>query len=146
MQSARLACLVVTLTGTSGCLGQGGDVTLTVSNVMGLSPAVSDYRASNATANSDDQGVIHFTAVSATGEQLTVQLQGPVKAGDMLSLMADHNLVSFDETGAGWSSNGGNVAVDGVAPYRLRFIAVPMIAGSGTAKGSFVFNGSGTFL
>src|SRR5437588_8649180 len=118
MQIARIASLVATLAGSSGCLGQGGDVMLTVSNAVGLSPAVSDYSANNATANSDSQNIIHFSAVSAAGGQLTVQLQGPLKQGDSLSLMMDHNFVSYDQTGAGWSSNGGSIAVDSVTPYR----------------------------
>ena len=69
-----------------------------------------------------------------------------VRQGDMVDLMMNHNFVSYDQTGAGWSSNGGSIAVDSVAPYRLRFVTVPMVAGSGTARGSFVLNGSGTFL
>jgi hypothetical protein len=143
MQRAPSAWLVVTLT---GCFGQGGDVSLTVSNAMGLSPAVSDYNASNGIANSDSQRIIHCTAVSRMGAQLTVQLQGPLKQGDTLSLVVDHNFLSLDQTGAGWSSNGGSVAVDGVSPYRLRFMTIPMLAGSGAAQGSFVLNGIGTFL
>jgi hypothetical protein len=145
MQCARIAWIVATLTGSSGCATKG-DVSLTVSNAMGLSPTVSDYHADNAIANSDSQGIIHFTAVSATGAQLTVQIQGPLKQGDMPSLIADHNFVSLDQPGAGWSSNGGSVAVDGVSPYRLRFMTVPMLAGAGAAQGSFVLNGVGTFL
>ncbi len=63
----------------------------------------------------------------------------------MVDLMVEHNFVSWDITGAGWSSNGGMLAVDGVSPYKVRFLGVPMLPGSGTAMGSFMLDGSGTF-
>jgi hypothetical protein len=128
----------------AGCLGQGGNVTLTVSQAAAVSPSVSGYSATNATANADSEGVIHFTATSTQGE-LTLLILGPLKQGDMPDLMSDHNTMSLDVGGAGWSSNGGQIAVDGVSPYKLRIVKVPMLAGSGTAKGSFVVDGSGTF-
>ncbi len=128
----------------AGCLGSGGSVTLTVSQAMSLSPAVTGYQASNATAVVDGTGVVHCTASSSDG-LLTLVLQGPLKAGGSADLTVAHNSLSYDQTGAGWSSNGGTIAVDGVAPYRLRFVAVPMVAGSGAAKGSLVLDGSGTF-
>ena len=142
MRIARIGSLAaLTL---AGCLGQGGTVMLTVSQAMNVSPPVANYSANNATAVPDTAGVIHFTATSTDG-QLTVEIQGPIKQGDMLDLMTAHNNVSYDQTGAGWGSNGGMIVVDGVSPYRLRFITVPMIPGSGTAKGNFVFDGTGTF-
>jgi hypothetical protein len=63
----------------------------------------------------------------------------------VVDLTVSHNNLSYDQTGAGWGSNGGSLAVDAVSPYKLRFLSVPMLPGSGTAKGSFVLTGSGTF-
>jgi hypothetical protein len=143
MRIARIGSLAPALL-LAGCLGQGGTVMLTVSQAMNVSPAVGNYSASNATAVPDSAGVIHFTATSGNG-QITVELQGPIKQGDMLDLMTDHNNVSYDQTNAGWGSNGGMIVVDGVSPYKLRFVTIPMVPGSGTAKGNFVFDGSGTF-
>jgi hypothetical protein len=128
----------------AGCLGQGGSVMLTASMQMGVSPTVTGFSASNATGVTDDANVIHFTATSTDGE-LTLLIQGPIKQGDMVDLTVSHNNLSYDQTGAGWSSNGGSIAVDAVSPYKLRFLAVPMLPGSGTAKGQFVLSGSGTF-
>jgi hypothetical protein len=128
-----------------GCLGDGGSVTLTVEQAMGVSPPLSGFAASDATANTDSAGQIHFTATSKQGT-LTMLVVGPtLMPGQMVDLAQEHNFLSLDVTGAGWSSNGGMLAVDGVNPYRVRFVAVPMLPGSGAAMGSFVLNGSGTF-
>jgi hypothetical protein len=129
---------------SAGCLGQGGTVMLTVSQANGVTPAVSDFNSSDATANVGTDNVIHFTASSGS-VALTMDIQGPIAQGQMIDLAAAHNFISFDVPGAGWASNGGQLAVDGTGPYRLRFITVPMLPGSGAAKGSFVFDGSGTF-
>ncbi len=139
------ACVAgLALVTATGCLGDGGNVMLTVSQAMNLSPALSGYTASDATANLGVDGFVHFTATSSQGT-LTMLVNGPLKAGDMVDLSAEHNFLSFDLTGAGFSSNGGRLAVDGVSPYRVRFVSVPMLKGSGNATGSFVFDGSGTF-
>jgi hypothetical protein len=128
-----------------GCLSDGGSVTLTVSQAMTLSPSFDKFSASNATAVTDSEGIIHFTAASATG-QLTMDVQSPISVGAMVDLDEAHNFVSFNVNSAdGWSSNGGKLAVDGVNPYRVRFISVPMLVGSGAVTGTFVFDGSGTF-
>ena len=139
MRNLLAASLLLT-----GCLGSGGNVTLSVSMAMGVSPSVTGYSATNATAVADGAGVVHFTATSSDGE-LTLLIQGPLSQGQMPDLMSEHNNMSLDVMGAGWASNGGVIAVDGVSPYKLRFISVPMLAGSGDAKGSFVIDGAGTF-
>lgn len=112
-----------------------------------VTPAITAFNSSNATANQSSDGFIHFTATSSDGI-LTMLIVGPIHTGDMIDMMSEHNFVSFDRSGtpaAGWSNNGGMVAVDGVSPYKLRFLAVPMLPGSGAAKGSFVLDGPGTF-
>jgi hypothetical protein len=143
------ACLAAAaLVAAGGCLGQGGTVTLTFDQQSSVTPTISNFTASNATAvDSSSDGFIHFTATGAQGT-LTILIVGPIKTGDMVDMMTEHNFLSFDRAGtpaAGWSNNGGIVAVDGVMPYKLRFLAVPMLRGSGDAMGSFVVNGSGTF-
>lgn len=140
---ACAAALALVIAG-GGCLGDGGSVMLSVDQAMGLSPALSGFNATNATANVGSDGFIHFTATSSQGT-LTMLVVGPVMQGQQVDLSMEHNFVSFDVTGAGWSNNGGMLAIDGVDPYRVRFLAVPMLKGSGAAMGSFVFNGSGTF-
>jgi hypothetical protein len=128
-----------------GCLGDGGTVQLTFDSQMSVTPAISKLNASNGTANTTPDGYVHFTATSGDGT-LTMLAVGPAfKAGDTIDLTVEHNFVSFDIQGAGWSNNGGMIAVDGVNPYRLRFEGVPMIKGSGSAMGSFVINGTATF-
>ena len=145
MRIVRAALALAALAVAGGCLGDGGTVMLTADNQMGVSPTLTGFNASNATANQSSDGYIHFTASSAQGI-LTMLVVPPITVGNNIDLMQEHNFVSIDVPGpAGWSNNGGMIAVDGTNPYRLRFLAVPMIVGSGSAKGSFVFNGSGTF-
>lgn len=144
MRTWRAALALAALWAAGGCLGDGGTVTLTVSQAMGVSPAVAGFSASNATANTGSDGYVHFTATSSQGT-LTMLIVGPITAGQQVDLLQEHNFVSLDVTGAGWSSNGGMLAVDGINPYRVRFISVPMVRGSGAAMGTFFFDGSGTF-
>lgn len=144
MRTLRACVALLTLALCGGCLGDGGSVMLTVGQAMGVTPALSGYTASNATANTDSDGFVHFTATSSQGT-LTMLVVGPLAAGQIADLAQQHNFVSIDIPGAGWSSNGGMLAVDGVSPYRVRFLAVPMLRGSGSAMGSFVLDGSGTF-
>lgn len=145
MRTARAALAAAALAVAGGCLGEGGTVMLTADNQMSVSPTLTTYTATNATGNMASDGYVHFTASSSQGI-LTMLVVPPITVGNNVDLMQEHNFVSIDVPGpAGWSNNGGMLAVDGVNPYRLRFLAVPMIVGSGSAKGSFVFNGSGTF-
>lgn len=144
MRILRACLAALSLVAAGGCLGDGGTVMLTVDQAMGVSPALTGFSSTNATANTGSDGFIHFTATSPQGT-LTMLVVGPVKQGDMVDLSAEHNFLSFDVTGAGWSNNGGTLAIDGLSPYRVRFLAVPMLKGSGSAMGSFVFDGSGTF-
>jgi hypothetical protein len=153
MRTLRAGLAVAALVAAGGCLGEGGTVALTADQQMGVSPALSGFTASNGTANTSSDGFIHFTAVSPQGLTFTMLIVGPaLSAGQMVDLSAEHNFLSIDITTgpggasiAGWSSNGGMVAVDGVSPYRLRFEGVPMLKGSGSATGSFVLDGTGTF-
>ena len=142
------ACLAAaSLVAAGGCLGQGGTVTLTFDQQSSVTPAITNFTSSNATAVDQSDGTIHFTATAAQGT-LTMNVIGPLHTGDMIDMMVEHNYVSFDRAGSpasGWSNNGGMVAVDAVNPYNLRFLAVPMLRGSGAAMGSFVIDGSGTF-
>ena len=148
MRTIAACFAVASLVAAGGCLGQGGNVTLTFDRQSSVTPTISNFTASNATAvDSPSDGFIHFTATGAQGT-LTMLIVGPIHAGDMVDMMVEHNLVSFDRAGspaAGWSNNGGTVAVDAVNPYKLRFLAVPMLRGSGAAMGSFVIDGTGTF-
>ena len=144
MRTLRACLAACALVAAGGCLGDGGTVMLTFDQQAAVTPTVSGFNATNATANTSSDGLVHFTATSGQGT-LTMLVTGPIHAGDMVDLMAEHNFVSFDAPGAGWSSNGGTLAVDSVSPYNLRFVAVPMLPGSGAAMGSFVINGSGTF-
>ncbi len=130
---------------TGGCGGDGGDVALTVSQAMTLTPSFDKFNASNGTVLNGSDGVAHFTASSSTGT-LTMDVQGPLVAGNTYKLDEAHAFVSFNVNSAdGWSSNGGQLAVDGLDPDRVRFISVPMLVGSGAVTGSFVFDGSGIF-
>ncbi len=146
------ACLAAaSLVAAGGCLGDGGTVMLTFDQQMSVTPAITVFNSTNATANQSSDGFIHFTATSSQGT-LTMLIVGTDAAGNstitpggMIDMGAEHNFVSFDIKGAGWANNGGMLAVDGVNPYRLRFEAVPMLRGSGNAMGSFVLNGTGTF-
>jgi hypothetical protein len=142
------ACLAAaSLAVAGGCLGDGGTVTLTFDQQATVTPAITNFNASNATGVESSDGFIHFTATGAQGI-VTMLITGPIHVGDMVDMMAEHNFVSFDRAGtpaAGWSNNGGVIAVDAVSPYKLRFLAVPMLAGSGAAMGTYVVNGSGTF-
>jgi hypothetical protein len=144
MRIVRAALAACALWAAGGCLGDGGTVNLTVEQAMGVSPPLSGFSATNATANFDSLGQTHFTASSSQGT-LTMVVNGQPTAGEVLDLAAEHNFLSFDITGAGWASNGGMLAVDATNPYKVRFLAVPMLRGSGSAQGSFVFNGAGTF-
>ncbi|MDB4969396.1 MAG: hypothetical protein JWN44_5085 [Myxococcales bacterium] len=117
---------------------------LTVDEPMTLSPTITRFNATNGTVNKDSLGENHFTATSGDGT-FTMLIIGDLTAGSMNDLANEHNFLSIDITGAGWSSNGGTIAIDGVNPTRVRFLAVPMLHGSGSAKGGFVLNGSGTF-
>ncbi|MGZ3439337.1 MAG: hypothetical protein ACXVDD_07465 [Polyangia bacterium] len=139
------ACLAAcALVAAGGCLGDGGTVMITFDQQMAATPTVTGFNASNATANEASDGFVHFTATSGQGT-LTMLIVPPIHAGDMVDMGMEHNFVSFDITGAGWANNGGTLAVDGVSPYRVRFLAIPMLRGSGSAMGSFVLNGSATF-
>ena len=146
MRILRACLAAAALVAAGGCLGDGGTVTLTFDMQQMVTPAITGFDAANATANTDSNGEIHFTATSAQGT-LTMLVVGPLHTGDMVDLMSEHNFVSFNlpNSTAGWSSNGGMLAVDGVSPYKVRFEAVPMLVGSGNVTGSFVVNGSGTF-
>ena len=147
MRILRATLAAAALVAAGGCLGDGGTVMLTFDQQSTVTPAITGFNASNATANEASDGFIHFTATSAQGI-LTMLIVGPLHAGDSVDLMTEHNSISFDCGGtpaAGWSNNGGTLTVDGVSPYKLRFNAVPMLRGSGAAMGSFVLNGSGTF-
>jgi hypothetical protein len=144
MRTLRVCLAVGALWASGGCLGDGGTVMLTVDQAMGVTPTITGFNATNATVNKDSLGENHFTATSSGGT-LTMLVIGNLEAGQMVDMSFEHNFLSFDITGAGWSSNGGFIAIDGINPTRVRFLAVPMLKGSGSAMGSFVFDGSGTF-
>jgi hypothetical protein len=142
------ACLAAALWFAAGCSSSDGtEVSLTFDQPNGLMPALTKFSATNGTATvGTTDKVIHFLASSSQGT-LTMDVQGPVTAGQTVDLAQEHNFVSFDlPAGAGgWGSNGGMLAVDGLSPYRVRLVGVPMLKGAGTVAGSFVFDGSGTF-
>ncbi len=147
MRTLRACLAAAALVAAGGCLGDGGTVTLTFDQQMTVTPAITAFNASDGTAVESSDHFIHFTAMSAEGT-LTMLVTPPINVGDSVDLSADHNFVSFDRGGApaaGWSNNLGMLNVLGVSPYKLQFVAVPMLAGSGAAMGSFVINGSGTF-
>jgi hypothetical protein len=147
MRILRACLAAASLVAAGGCLGDGGTVTLTFDQQSSVTPTITAFNSSNATANESSDGFVHFTATSGQGT-LTMLIVGPIHAGDSVDLMTEHNFVSFDRAGtpaAGWANNGGMLAVDGVSPYKVRFLAVPMLVGSGAAMGSFTMNGSGTF-
>lgn len=143
------ACLAgALLWAAGGCGGDGDVVSLTFDQPMNQYPLISSFHASSAIATPGND-MIHFVATSATGT-LTMDLIAPLNANSMVTLGVD-NSISFDITNGGWSSNSGSIAVDGVSPYRLRFVGVGMRKGAGLdsgdnrVTGSFVINGSGTF-
>lgn len=147
MRFLRACLAAAALVAAGGCLGDGGSVMLTFDQQMSVTPAVTGFNSTNATANQSSDGFIHFTATGPEGT-LTMLIVGPIHTGDMVDMSSDHNFVSFDRAGtpaAGWSNNGGMLAVDAISPYKLRFLAVPMLKGSGMADGSFVVDGQGTF-
>jgi len=147
MRILRASLAAAALVGAGGCLGDGGTVTLMFDQQSTVTPPITGFNASNATANDASDGFIHFTATSAQGI-LTMDVVGPLHAGDTVDMMTAHNFLSFDRGGtpaAGWANNGGTLTVDAVGPYKIRFNAVPMLRGSGAAMGDFVIDGSGTF-
>jgi len=139
---ACLAAVALALAG--GCKTDNGSVLLMVEQPTGVSPPVTGYSSSDAVASPESTGLVHFTATSNQGT-LTMEVQGPLVPGQNVDLGQEHNFLSFDVTGAGWASNGGMIAVDGVDPFRIRFLGVPMMRSTGAAAGSFAFTGSGTF-
>src|SRR5579884_4213190 len=117
----RTVAVAVVALFAAGCLGDGGTVTLTFDQQMGVAPSLgSGFNSSNATANTSSDGFIHFTATSGNTE-LTMLIVGPtLMPGQMVDMMADHNFVSIDlrvnGKDDGWGNNGGMIAVDGVNP------------------------------
>src|SRR2546421_6751971 len=129
MRTLRASLAAAALVVAGGCLGDGGTVTVTFDQQSMVTPTVTGFNSSNATANESSDGFIHFTATSGQGT-LTMLIVGPLHAGDSVDLMSEHNFVSFDRAGtpaAGWGNNGGMLAIDALGPYKVRFLAVPMI-------------------
>ena len=121
MRIVRACLALAALAAAGGCLGDGGTMTLTFDQQSGVTPAITGFNSSNATANESSDGFVHFTATGAQGI-FTMLVVGPLHTGDMVDLMNEHNFISFDRAGtpaAGWSSNGGMLAVDGVSPYKI---------------------------
>jgi hypothetical protein len=109
-------------------------------------PSVGRFAAGDAVANSDSRNVVTLTA-SDDEVLLSARLQGPISAGAELRLgQAGVNELHWSMGAAEWVAGGGLVECDGVRPYRMRFVGVPMRAADGSAAtGSFVLDGSGTF-
>jgi hypothetical protein len=128
-----------------GCSADGGYVTLNVDRAHDVAPAVGGFDAGDGTATADSRNVVTFTA-SSDRARLTVRIDGPLAAGAEVRLgQAERDELRFAIGDAVWVAGGGLVEVDGVAPYRVRFVGVPMRAEGGLAAGSFVFDGAGTF-
>ncbi len=149
MRTLRVAAAITLLGAAGGCSSDGGEVMLTVSQAMSMAPSFAQLTAGNGVAVVDSVGVVHFSA-SAPAGILTIDIQGPLAGGDMLPLTAPSAAVSFTVRptsgfSGGWSGGGGQLAVDGIDPYRLRFVSIPMRVASGSVTGTFLFDGSGSF-
>jgi hypothetical protein len=111
-----------------------------------VQPAVGRFAAGDGVANSDSRNVVTLTA-SDDDARLAVRMVGPIKAGAEVHLgEAGVNELRFTVGAAEWVAGGGLLQCDGDDPYRVRFLEVPMRAvAGGTASGSFVLDGAGTF-
>lgn len=130
-------------------MADGGVVMMTVSQAVAMSPSFPGFTAGNGVAISDSAGLVHFTA-SAPAGTFTLDIQGPLVAGDRLPLVAPSAAARFTVADPGaeagsWANGGGELDVDGLDPYRLRFVAIPMRVASGSVTGTFFFDGSGSF-
>ena len=145
----RVAAALMLAGAAGGCSSDGGQVMLTVSQAASLTPAFTQLVAGNGVAVVDSAAVVHFSA-SAPAGILTIDIQGPLAAGDVLPLVAPGAVVGLavqpsSGFSGGWSGGGGQLDVDGIDPYRLRFVSIPMRVASGSVTGTFIFDGSGSF-
>ncbi len=129
---------------SGGCQNDNGAVLLHVMQSVGVSASFTSYSSSSAAVSFFTDGRILFTATSNEGV-LTVLVPGPLVTGATIQLGADQERVHFEVGGAGWGNQGGAVVVLSADPAIIRLAGVPMVARSGSASGSFVFFGDGTF-
>ena len=88
IRAGLAACALIV---AGGCLGDGGTVMIMFDQQMAVTPTVTGFNASNATANDSDDGFVHFTATSSQGT-LTMLIVPPIHAGDMIDMgMGQHN-------------------------------------------------------
>ncbi len=139
------AVLVVALTTVGGCVpNDTGAVLLHLDQRSDASLLLPTYSSSTAAVSFSPDGPVHFTATSSQG-LVTLLLPGPLISGSTVELPTDEERVHFAVGNAGWGNQGGNIFIISVNPAIVRFAGVPMVARSGAAFGSFVFDGDGTF-
>lgn len=137
--------LGIAIAAASGCIsGDDGSVLLHFTEAVDLSPPLTTYGSSTAAVSFSADGPVLLSATSNQG-LLHVLVPGPLVNGATINLPADEERVQFMFNGAAWGNRGGTLFVLSVNPVVVRLDGVPMVAGSGGAVGSFVFQGSGTF-
>jgi hypothetical protein len=145
MRIARASLHALFAVALTGCAADGGHVTLNIDRAQDVRPPFTGFDAGDGTATHDSRNVVTFTATSERAA-LTVRIQGPLAPGAEIRLgQADLDELRFAIGDAVWAAGGGLLEVDGVNPYRVRFVGVPMRAVAGLAAGTFVFDGAGTF-
>lgn len=138
-----LLAMVTMSASAGGCSTDYGSVLLHLDQRSTDSFAPPTYGSSSAGVGLAD-GEWLFTATSDQGV-LRVALPAPIHPGDTIALPAGEERVRVQLGDGGWSNQGGTVYVISIDPAIIGLIAVPMVARSGSAAGSFVVNGNGTF-
>ena len=143
----RAVCLLSTVAAMAlhaGCTPDNGAV------LMRLDARTPDFIGPASYASSATEVVFHpdgsvFFAASSNQGVLRVLLPSPLVPQTTVALPGDQDRVQLEVGKGGWANQGGSVFVISADPAIIRLLAVPMVARSGDAGGSFVFNGDGTF-
>lgn len=127
---------------TAGCVEAASDIAIAFGSSTAKPNPGTGYRAGAGTVT-DDMGALTLTS-SAGGATLTVTVEAltmpmTVKLGER------HLAVDYNYGAAAWSSAGGSVTFESVAPYRVTFNDVEMVAATSEAEGGFVLSGTALF-
>ena len=144
-RAAWMAAFGIAIVAGGGCVGgDTGAVLLHFTESVDLSPPLTTYGSSTAAVSFSAEGPVLLSATSSQG-LLHVLVPGPLVDGATIDLPADDERVQFQLEGGGWGNRGGTLVVLSVDPVVVQLAGVPMVARTGAAVGSFVFEGSGTF-
>lgn len=146
MRHVRLAWVVGSVvTVVAGCSPDNtGAVLFHLEQRTEVVDAPTTYSSSQAAVSLTADGFVHLTATSNLGV-LMLTFFGPVTEGATIALPQDS--FRFVVGAAEWSNeSGASVVVLSANPVIVSFVGIPMRARAGTATGSFVIQGGGTFL